>query len=123
MSDAGKVTNLHGLVAALHTASVALAAGIAGDSDDARSDGKDEGECTNEHDDGEALEDGGCEDERTTETLCDLRDKTWRAGTVLYAQRAVVRFGDRRPPQRRRFASVSFFECVLDGGGSRRVRL
>ena len=39
------------LGAALHVAGVALAACIAGDSDGARSDGKDEGECTNEHND------------------------------------------------------------------------
>lgn len=71
MSDAGrgKGTTYGGRVAALHTAGVALVDGTAGDSDDARSDGKDEGECTNEHDDEGGDEDGNCEDERTMETL------------------------------------------------------
>ena len=49
------------LGAALHVAGVALAACIAGDSDGARSDGKDEGECTNEHNDAGMLN-GNCED-------------------------------------------------------------
>lgn len=64
-AERGKGTTYgHDVVAALHTASVALVGGTAGDGDDARSDGKDEGECTNEHDDGD-----GDGDERTMETL------------------------------------------------------
>lgn len=55
------------LGAALHVAGVALTACTAGDSDGARSDGKDEGECTNEHDDGVCWMETA-----RMETLCDL---------------------------------------------------
>lgn len=80
-------------VAALESTGVALVV-VAEDSDDACSDGEEEGGCTNEHDSG---------------VLVDLASEH----DFYTPSRRVVRSGAGR--RRLGFVFFSFFECVLDG--------